>query len=133
MAWWHGCMCSHTNHLLRLSPHHYRHHYSPAVKKSQVTNANYQCSDSSAKGIWWGKNTNKLSKSVCSGQSVAGATINKFLSQTQMYKHKGSAVLYAMRSSVSVMSQTNKSFFKYFHIHNLRLCQTNLCQEAAMG
>ena len=101
VAWWHGGMCSHTNHLLRLSPHHYRHHFSPAVKKSYVTNANYQCSDSSAKGILVEKKTNKLSKSVCSGQSVAGATINKFLSQTQMYNlYKGSAALPAMRSSV---------------------------------
>ena len=48
-----------------------------------------------------GEKTDKLSKSVCSGQSVAGATINKFLSETQMYNvYKGSGALPALRSSV---------------------------------
>ena len=111
-ALWHGGMCSHTNHLLRLSPHHYRHHFSPAVKKSYVTNANYQCSDSSAKGIWWGKKQTSFQSHFVLDKVLLGRqSINSYL------RHRCTMCIKAAQLSpqcavpcINVSDVTNTSF-----------------------
>ena len=82
-----------------------------------------------------GEKTDKLSKSVCSGQSVAGATINKFLSQTQMYKYKGSAALSAMRSSVYKCQWCHKHTQVFSNVFTFitKIMPNKYMHEAAMG
>ena len=132
VAWQHGGMCPHTNHLLWLSPHLYRHHYSPAVKKSHVTNANYQCSDSSAKGIWWGKKQTSFQSHFVLDKVLLGRqSINSYL------RHRCTMCIKAVQLSpqcavpcINVSDVTNIHKFFQMFIHNL--CQTNICHDAAI-